>query len=926
LADAAPELLKEWHPSRNLDLEPRSISAGSTRKVWWVCSCGREWSATVGSRVAGAGCPTCGRRRAAEKVRQPSVGESLQDLRPELAHQWLAEENAPVTAADVRPGSHFKAWWKCGCGHQWRAAVGNRVRGAGCPGCGRSSAALSRRRPRAGHSLADLVPALAAEWHPVLNGENTPKQYRKNSSSKVWWVCRAGHEWMASINNRARGSGCPFCKGRRASPGRNLAVAHPDIIGGWHWEKNAGLNPESLTPGSNRRVWWRCGRGHEWQAAVATRVAGHGCPFCKNRRLAIDNSLAAKRPDLAQEWITTRNGAVNPRTVVAGSKVRAWWRCKAGHEWEASVYSRASGSGCPYCAGRKVAGKTALGSVSPQLAMQWHPTLNGDMTAADVTAGSSKRVWWVCERGHVWRAAVGTRTRGSGCPVCRSKSSRLELRLLCELRDVLGDVEWRERVGRDECDLLVRRLSLAVEIDGWPWHKDSLDRDRRKNHSLARAGVEVLRVRHIRLPEFGPNTIVFSDSDTEFDVVARVLEAIMELRSLNTADADRVQQYLSRGVLWNDSGYRTLLAVLPGPEPAKSLAEVCPALAREWDLEKNSPLAPVQFSPGSQQSVWWRCTKGHSWTERIVRRANGYGCPYCSRRRASPEINLAVLHPELMKEWNQDRNGDLDPERLLPTTSRSVWWRCASGHEWQVAVSRRTSAGTRCPECSGRRPTAERNLATLRPDLLAQWDHERNQGAAPQALLPGSRRSVWWRCEKGHSWRAAVADRSGGHGCPFCAKKRASAENCLRAVFPSIASEWHPSKNEGASPEEFTPFSRKKAWWLCSVGHEWEAAIGSRTGGGHNCPFCAGQRASERNSLAARFPEVAAEWHPTLNGELGPVNVSFGSRRVSWWRCAQSHEWQATVKSRTRGSGCPVCKHKRPGTTSPSTTARTSSA
>ena len=58
----------------------------------------------------------------------------------------------------------------------------------------------------------------------------------------------------------------------------------PALLAEWDGEKNAPLTPENITYGSKRRVWWKCDRGHEWQAMVYTRTgAESGCPYCAGK-------------------------------------------------------------------------------------------------------------------------------------------------------------------------------------------------------------------------------------------------------------------------------------------------------------------------------------------------------------------------------------------------------------------------------------------------------------------------------------------------------------------------------------------------------------------------------------------------------------------------------------------------------------------
>ncbi len=197
------------------------------------------------------------------------------------------------------------------------------------------------------------------------------------------------------------------------------------LIGQWDFERNKELTPESLTYGSNRRVWWICEKGHHWQASAKSRcTGGTGCPVCSGRRvLKGENDLASVYPELAAQWHPVKNGLLRPADINNGSHRKVWWKCGKGHEWQASVASRAMGSGCPVCAGKIVAqGENDLQSLYPNTALQWHPVKNGGLTPGMVTPYSNRKVWWVCEEGHEYQAAIAARTmHGSGCPYCAGR-------------------------------------------------------------------------------------------------------------------------------------------------------------------------------------------------------------------------------------------------------------------------------------------------------------------------------------------------------------------------------------------------------------------------------------------------------------------------------------------------------------------------
>ena len=122
---------------------------------------------------------------------------------------------------------------------------------------------------------------------------------------------------------------------------------------------------------------------------------------------------------MAGEWNYEKNGNLKPEGVSANSSKKVWWKCNKGHEWQAAVYSRSNGTGCPFCSGNRVLkGYNDLQTVNPTLAIEWNYEKNNGLTPADVTAGSDKKVWWKCSKGHEWQTSVGHRTRGRSCPRC----------------------------------------------------------------------------------------------------------------------------------------------------------------------------------------------------------------------------------------------------------------------------------------------------------------------------------------------------------------------------------------------------------------------------------------------------------------------------------------------------------------------------
>ena len=485
--------------------------------------------------------------------------------------------------------------------------------------------------------------------------------------------------------------------------------------------------------------------------------------------------IADQRLDLLTEWDGEKNAPLSPWTVSYGSKKRVWWRCAKGHVWEAPVFTRSAGHGCPYCKNQKLLkGFNDLAAQYPELAKEWHPTRNGELSPEDVSSGANRKVWWRCARGHEWQAAVVARAAGNGCPICANKS---------------------------------------VETG------------------------------------------------------------------------------------FND------------------LATLEPELAAQWHPSRNGRLTPEQVGSGSQKKVWWRCEKGHEWSSQIASRVcGGAGCPVCSGKRVvAGENDLATFAPVLAAQWHPTKNAPLTPEQVRPLSNKKVWWRCEKGHEWKTSINHRMRNTSGCPVCANREILAGYNdLATLMPELAAEWHPTLNGALTPQEVGIGTQKRAWWRCAKGHVWKAEILSRAkGGCGCPVCEGHAVVAgENDLATAMPELVKQWHPTKNGELTPDQLRPQSNKSVWWRCELGHEWKANVNSRVQGGSGCPYCTGRKVLEGfNDLATTLPEVAKQWHPTLNGALTPQQVTRGSHRKVWWTCPDGHVWKAMVYSRgsVQKSGCPIC-------------------
>ena len=130
-------------------------------------------------------------------------------------------------------------------------------------------------------------------------------------------------------------------------------------------------------------------------------------------------------------------------------------------------------------------------------------------------------------------------------------------------------------------------------------------------------------------------------------------------------------------------------------------------------------------------------------------------------------------------------------------------------------------------------------------NILDFWDNEKNEIKNP--LITNLKSGKYFlKCNDNpdHSWPSTFPNfgyalKKGTLKCPFCINRKVSKDNNLEVNFPEIAQEWHPTKNGDLKPNQVVHGSKKHVWWLCPLGHEYNAQINERTRRDKSgCPKC----------------------------------------------------------------------------------------
>ncbi len=550
--------------------------------------------------------------------------------------------------------------------------------------------------------------------------------------------------------------------------------------------------------------------------------------------------------------------------------------------------------------------KISISLSHPNLLEEWDYGLNVRYPN-EFTKGSHFKAFWKCKKNHSWQAAIYTRTKGHGCPFCRSSTSLNELIIFSELSYVFQNAIHRYIKDKNEIDIFLPDVGIGVEYDGLRWHIENDEKDRNKNKYFQRSGIEIIRIRQKGLPKITDDDIIVEKKIDAKAIINDLLKII--LRTGQAEDfKSKILDYIKLDGVVNDSKYQELLAYHPFPFKGKSLEDKFSTLSTEWNFRRNKNLTPNHFYPKSGTAVWWKCSKGHEWKAIISNRVNGSGCPICSGHVAGSENNLTVINQFVAKEWNYQKN-KLQPSDYLPNSSKKVWWKCEKGHEWQATISNRNSKGSGCPFCSGNE-VEESGSIFCNKKIMSIWNFEKNNSIDPRKLGKNSSKRVWWKCIENHEWESIISNINRGSGCPFCSGHKPTYETSFGNKHPDLLEEWDYSKNN-LSPYKISCQSKKKVWWKCKDQHQWQSTVQTRTKGSR-CPYCANKIVLLANSLFTLESEIMKEWDFIKNDKVDPKKVSVGSGIKAWWICEDGHCWEASIYQRTKNkTGCPFCSNKK---------------
>ena len=684
----------------------------------------------------------------------------------------------------------------------------------------------------------DNMPELLSEWNYERN-DVEPINISIWSKRKVWWKCKEGHEWLSSMNNRQKKVGCPYCSGKLPIVGlTDLETTNPELLKEWDYSKNI-ITPKEIKAGSGTKVWWKCSLGHSWSASPNHRTKGRGCPICANKVVLLGyNDLTTLKPNIASEWDYEKNGEKTPANYTVRSGERVWWKCKRNHSWEAVIASRTGNKyvGCPYCSGLlPIEGETDLLTTNPELISEWNYEKNTLLTPNMVKAGSSDKVWWICDKGHEWQAVISSRTvNESGCPFC---SGRYAIQGENDLMSVDSPLlkEWNyDRNGRltpsDFKEHSARKIWWKCK-KGHEWCSSISDRSRGDGCPYC-SGKRVL-VGFNDLAHINP----YIAKEWNYEKNGNKIPQKYTCKS-----GIKVWWKCEKGHEWKtsisnrsrgdgcpkcNSGIRTSF-----PEQAIYfyVKKIYPdAVNRCTDVLPNGMEIDI-FIPSINVGIEYDGSVWHESDKALEKEVKKY--IECKR-------NDIFLIRVKEKGGNARENSCDVMLRIDDSFNNEAYSSLFMQLSKYIKIPNEIDVKNDRVHIQENYKTEIKNnsFGSKYADLVVEWDSEKNGMLTPYMFSSNSGERIWWKCCKNHSWQTTISTRAKGSGCPYCSGRYAiKGENDLQTLRPEIASEWNYNKNGKLLPCEFKSQSNKKVWWKCKEGHEWEAIIANRTRRGDGCP------------------------------------------------------------------------------------------
>ena len=946
LREGNPGAAEMWaYDLNNAEMTPDIVSVGSEKPAWFRCTSNpkhvfRKKICKMTSDRDGhnIGCIYCGPNA---KVAFPGETDLLTAC-PQAGKLWDYERNKELglDPTQLLPKSNKKAWFTCPAGHSEFKRIQFFFKSPCCQVC-KSEEGL----------LVNIVPQTSDFWDYRKN-DGDPDKLMQSHRSLFWMKCpECGYEFYTGSQSWRREPFCHAC-GYDGNPDHTIlnrerlgdnaivpfAVSCPEVIKYWDYELNGDETPYSVTRMSNKKLHFKCPSGHIFirspQDSVRPDGAFRGCKYCGDRTFAYEGEtdLFTVCPDAKAMW--GDNPELDPLKLHCGSTDTVEFRCPDGHIFRKRIDKFVQNPVCPACEFRE----TKSLAVVPDLLQYWDFEKN-TLDPYTLTPSSTEKAYWKCNKcGYKWEAIIGKQyIEGSHCPSCDRKHKFIMIRPLSEVRP--GYLKTDAADDETEYDTSENLFSACpVAKDWWDYSlnkKSDLKRISPQSHEYVYWICDKGHSFKKAIDSF-----VSNPECTECRRMANMLTEFpylveqWDFERNRHLDIHQMFVFFDENVWWKckKCGYswqapirnrKSTKGLCPCCDNGRvvtginDLFTVCPTAKEQWDYDKNQGYNLDRIHSQSRDIVHWICRKGHSFRKSILSFVANQECTECRRL-----ANVVDKYPVLVEQWDYERNRDIDIHQVSSSSDLNVWWKCKKcGYSWQALISSRKVTQGLCPCCENRTVVVEgiTDLFTLVPDLLKDYDFEKNAGTYIGQLSTTSQEIVYWKCHVcGYEWSTGAGTRVKKDNGEYRIAKCPACEGIVRMKsyseqYPNLVPMFDEDVN-GIRLEDLTGKDLKTKYvWNCPrCGHCFSSTLGAMTRSYdtqfHGCSICAGKTVVRERSFGYLHPELIDEYSP--NNELSAYEVAEYSNREAEWICRNNpeHTWRAVIAYRTNGSNkCPVC-------------------
>lgn len=603
---------------------------------------------------------------------------------------------------------------------------------------------------------------------------------------------------------------------------------------------------------SSTKISVLCSKHGEFSVSPNNHLRGSGCPICSNPP---KTPALLSLTHLSELWDYNENN-IDPINLVAGSNRVAAWKCSKGHKWHeriVDVYARDIGT-CHQC--------NSLSALRPDLVGYWYEKKNGDVKPNMVSLGSNKSFFWKCSVAddHIWQATP------------YQMSNRKHLCMFC-----FG------RYASSTANLEIDAPLLAAEFDleaNAPKKPSDFTKASKKEvmwrcpngHSYA-ARINNRYSGGTSCPQCSNQTSL--PEIRLFTEISTLFEKVIWRKKFDKFELDVFLPDFNLGVeydgyFWHKDSRKSdtkknnffkkmgiSVIRIRAHHMEKVSDDDIVTSSHELSLDDLKRLVKtlLRVTSDPRQKLRDYLNTQEFVAENEFKRI----CSYLPS--PIPENSFGSKFPDIAEEWDYTENFPLTPFNFSSGSNKKVGWICTNSetHKWIAPIADRGTHG--CPFCSGNRITFDNSFAAKFPDQAKTLDRTLSPNVDLGSLAPHSLVEAYWKCDKGHSYKNSLSNRT-AYGCNICAGKNVIFETSLEGQKPFMLRYWDFKKNGSMDlhPDKVKAGSNKKAHWICPRGHNFHKKIADMVKSIENKSATDGCNECRKNPHT--YGIVANQWKP----------------------------------------------------------------